>query len=61
MFTDNDITTVHTFLMLSQEMVMSTLQMKLGSWLRIQRLQQEFRESGILSEVHMLTKQSILL
>nr|XP_029707807.1 uncharacterized protein LOC115254442 isoform X2 [Aedes albopictus] len=47
---DNDITTVHTFLMLSQEMVMSTLQMKLGSWLRIQRLQQEFRESGILSE-----------
>ncbi|XP_065083904.1 uncharacterized protein LOC135706264 [Ochlerotatus camptorhynchus] len=47
---ENDVTTIETFMMLSQEMVMSNLQMKLGSWLRIQKLQQTFHESEIKSE-----------
>ncbi|XP_062557346.1 uncharacterized protein LOC134222221 [Armigeres subalbatus] len=43
---DEQINTVETFLLLTQDMVMRDLGLKLGSWLRIDRAQQALRSEG---------------
>ncbi|XP_062540288.1 uncharacterized protein LOC134208280 [Armigeres subalbatus] len=43
---DQQINTVETFLLLTQDMVMRDLRLKLGSWLRIDRAQQALRSEG---------------
>lgn len=45
-FVEHQIDTVDTFLLLTQEMVMRELGLKLGSWLRIDRAQQVLRSEG---------------
>lgn len=47
-FTEHDINTVPIFLVLTQEIVMIQLKLKLGAWLRIERAQKQLQEQEIL-------------
>lgn len=41
----NEIDSVETFMLLTQSLVMNTLGLKLGSWLKIEQMQKTIRDS----------------